>query len=85
MQGEVFVDPAMPNATAAERRSAYIAMAQTLAKIHNVDYRRVGLQKFGRHHGYCSRQVLPYGRNHLLLANLPKLNCLNNGLQRIHA
>lgn len=57
LQGHIFVDPAMPSASPQERHAAYTAMAQTLARIHSVDYRKVGLQSFGRHHGYCSRQV----------------------------
>jgi len=57
-QGEIFVDPAMPSATSGERRAAYTAMAQTLASLHNVNFRTVGLQKFGRQSGYCSRQVM---------------------------
>jgi len=47
----------MPGASEGERRAAYTAMAQTLAALHQVDFRGVGLQEFGRHSGYCSRQV----------------------------
>jgi aminoglycoside phosphotransferase (APT) family kinase protein len=55
----------MPSATAGERQAAYTAMAQTLAALHNVDFRTVGLQKFGRHSGYCSRQVTSFGLSKL--------------------
>jgi hypothetical protein len=47
----------MPGASEGERRAAYTAMAQTLAALHQVDFRSVGLQSYGRHSGYCSRQV----------------------------
>ena len=47
----------MPNSTAQERKQAYTAMAKTLAKLHSVDFTSVELQGFGRHSGYCSRQV----------------------------
>lgn len=59
-QGQIFVDPGMPSAAPAERRAAYLAMAQTLAALHSVDFRAVGLENFGRHSGYCSRQVKAY-------------------------
>ena len=57
VKGTVFVDPAMPSASPQERSAAYRGMAETLAALHNQDYRELGLNSFGRDSGYCSRQV----------------------------
>lgn len=47
----------MPNASPEERRNAYKGMVQTMASLHNQDFKGIGLENFGRHSGYCSRQV----------------------------
>lgn len=36
---------------------AYNSMAETLAKLHDVDVEKVGLATFGNPRGYCQRQV----------------------------
>jgi aminoglycoside phosphotransferase (APT) family kinase protein len=55
--GRVFVDPALPQCAADERAPLYLALAGTLAALHAVDWRGVGLQDFGRPENYLARQV----------------------------
>jgi aminoglycoside phosphotransferase (APT) family kinase protein len=47
--------------TPAERRALSMAVADTLAKLHAVDYNAVGLGDFGRPEGYLERQVRRWG------------------------
>jgi len=43
--------------TAADRRAASADIVDTLAKIHNIDYGRVGLSEFGDPEGFNERQI----------------------------
>ncbi|HEX6030773.1 MAG TPA: phosphotransferase family protein, partial [Tepidiformaceae bacterium] len=40
-----------------DRRAMSIALIDTMAKLHAIDYNAVGLGDFGRPEGYCERQV----------------------------
>lgn len=64
VQGRIFTDPKLPGVHAAERRSIYGAMADTLAALHRVDPREVGLGAFGRLDKYCARQVERWARQY---------------------
>lgn len=58
VDGRVFSDAALPNFTREERAAAYASAADTLAKIHRVDFVSVGLGDYGRSAGgYLVRQV----------------------------
>jgi len=57
IEGRVFRVQTLPYLTPSERRAIYLAMVDTLAKLHNVDYRAVGLEDYGRVGGYLTRQV----------------------------
>jgi aminoglycoside phosphotransferase (APT) family kinase protein len=55
--GRVIHDNALPGLAADERREVYRSMAATLARLHAVDWRKVGLSDYGRHGGYFGRQI----------------------------
>ncbi len=55
--GRVFADAALPGLAPAERRGIYLAMAETMATLHRVDWRAAGLADYGRHGGYFARQI----------------------------
>lgn len=57
VEGRVFRNQTLPSLAPAERRAVYFAMADTLAKLHRVDFRAVGLADYGRVGGYLRRQV----------------------------
>jgi aminoglycoside phosphotransferase (APT) family kinase protein len=58
MQGRVFREPtATQAANAEERRAIFDAMNDTLAKIHKVDWKTLGLENFGKPGNYMARQV----------------------------
>ena len=57
LEGRVFHDAALPGVSPAERTAMYFAMAETLAKLHDVDPGAIGLGDFGRAGNYFERQV----------------------------
>ncbi|WIM09718.1 phosphotransferase [Enhydrobacter sp.] len=57
MPGRIFADPKMPGVSPAERGRIFDSMNDVLARIHNVDYRAVGLGDYGREGQYIPRQI----------------------------
>ncbi|CAN7345259.1 phosphotransferase family protein [Mesorhizobium sp. LjRoot246] len=58
LDGRIFWDPALPEASGNEERAAiYDAMNDTLAALHDVDVEAVGLGDFGRPGNYFERQL----------------------------
>lgn len=57
VEGRVIRDFSLPGMTPAERSAHYDAMNDTMAHLHNVDFRKVGLEDYGRVGGYMARQV----------------------------
>lgn len=57
LPGRIFRDATLPDLTPAERAAVYDDLNATLAKLHQVDFRAVGLEDFGKAGGYFERQV----------------------------
>lgn len=57
VEGRVFEDPLLEACDPAERRPIYLALMDTLARLHKVDWQAVGLGDFGRTDAYVARQV----------------------------
>jgi aminoglycoside phosphotransferase (APT) family kinase protein len=57
VEGRVFADNALPGMEPAERRAIYLAMAETMAQLHRVDWRAAGLADFGREGLFFQRQL----------------------------
>jgi aminoglycoside phosphotransferase (APT) family kinase protein len=55
--GRMFHDSALSGAAPGERRAMYFAAAETLARLHDVDWEAVGLDGFGRPGNYFARQI----------------------------
>ncbi len=55
--GRIFFKPELPELSNGERKAAYRAFAETLATLHEVDFRAIGLADYGRTEGYAARQV----------------------------
>ncbi|XP_062594298.1 acyl-CoA dehydrogenase family member 10-like isoform X4 [Saccostrea cucullata] len=56
-KGRIFKDLDLPGMTNQERRDIYIAMADTLCKIHRVDISKAGLDDYGKKGGYLRRNL----------------------------
>lgn len=57
LDGRIFEDFSMPGISAEERTKLWRAAVETLAKFHKVDFRKVGLERFGKHQGFYNRQI----------------------------
>ncbi len=57
VEGRVFTDNSLPAMAPAERHAIYLAMADTLAALHAVDWRAAGLADFGKPGDYFARQL----------------------------
>ena len=77
LEGRVFHDAALPGVSPAERTAMYFAMAETLAKLHDVDPGAIGLGDFGRAGNYFERQVRRWSSQYQLARwrELPDLDC----------
>ena len=57
VQGRVFADNALPGLEPSERRAIYLAMAETMAQLHQVDWHAAGLGDFGKPGQFFQRQL----------------------------
>jgi aminoglycoside phosphotransferase (APT) family kinase protein len=64
VDGRVFTDPGLVELSAPERSAIYDAMNDTLAKLHKVDWRGVGLGDFGRPENYVARQIARWSKQY---------------------
>lgn len=62
--GDIFRTPSLPNCSANQRKAIYDAMVTTLARLHDVDWRSLGLSDFGHHTNYLRRQVSTWGKQY---------------------
>jgi aminoglycoside phosphotransferase (APT) family kinase protein len=62
LTGRVLPDYALPEVPAVERRAYLLAMAETLAQLHAVDWNALGLGDYGRPGNFFERQVARWTR-----------------------
>jgi aminoglycoside phosphotransferase (APT) family kinase protein len=64
VEGRVFSDNALPDVSKEERGAIYAAMADMMAKLHDVDIVAANLSDFGRDGNYFDRQITTWNRQH---------------------
>lgn len=57
LDGRIFEDPVIPNVLPDHRRAIWADAVRTIAKLHRIDPRSVGLENFGKSTGFYNRQV----------------------------
>ena len=57
LDGDLFWDPMIPSMTNRDRTEIYKNKNKTLAKLHSVDYKKIGLEDYGKPGNYVARQV----------------------------
>lgn len=57
LDGRIFEDPIIPSVLPDHRRAIWADAVRTLAKLHRIDPRSVGLENFGKPSGFYTRQV----------------------------
>jgi aminoglycoside phosphotransferase (APT) family kinase protein len=65
VDGRILADTALRDEPPAERTPIYRELAETLARLHRVDYAAVGLADFGRPDNYVGRQIDRWTRQYL--------------------
>ncbi len=64
VEGRVFRNYELPHMEPAQRRVIYHAMLDMLADLHQIDFRAVGLEDYGRIGGYMTRQLNRWSRQY---------------------
>jgi aminoglycoside phosphotransferase (APT) family kinase protein len=57
LEGRIFRDPQLPDASPAERAAIYDNMNDVMARLHKVDFAAIGLSDYGKPGNYFERQV----------------------------
>lgn len=60
--GRQFWEPTLPDLANHERRAIFAGMADALARLHKVDYAKIGLADYGKPGSYFSRQIARWTR-----------------------
>ncbi len=78
VEGRIFWEGLLPDSNPAERRAIYDAMNETLARLHTVDYKSIGLEDFGRPGNYFARQISRWTKQYQLseTQDIPSMNKL---------
>jgi len=66
VDGRTIWNGAMPDAAPDERRATYVAMIETLARLHSTPVAEAGLEDFGKPGNYFGRQVERWTRQYKL-------------------
>jgi aminoglycoside phosphotransferase (APT) family kinase protein len=64
VEGRIFWDASLAQVDSTLRPGYFDAMNATLAQLHSVDYRRIGLGDFGRPDNYLHRQVARWSKQY---------------------
>src|SRR6185503_5509052 len=57
VEGRIYWGPLLPDQTPEQRRAIYNAMSETFARLHNLDWRALGLEDYGKPGNYVARQI----------------------------
>lgn len=71
IDGRVLWDQGLAGMSPGQRRAIYLAMNQTLARLHQVDPLQVGLGDFGKPGNYFSRQISRWSKQYLISETEP--------------
>ena len=64
LDGDLFWDPMIPSMTNTDRTEIYKNKNKTLAKLHSVDYKKIGLEDYGKPGNYVARQVSRWSKQY---------------------
>jgi aminoglycoside phosphotransferase (APT) family kinase protein len=64
LDGIVFWDPMIPSISKEDRIKVYQNKNKTLAALHSVDYKKIGLENYGKPNNYVARQIDRWSRQY---------------------
>ena len=84
VEGRVIWEPLMPGYEPEQRRQTYSAMNGTLARLHTVDYAKIGLEDFGKPGNYFARQISRWSKQYVAseTETIPEMNRLMDWLPK---
>jgi aminoglycoside phosphotransferase (APT) family kinase protein len=62
LDGRMFENPSFPGVSASDRREMWHDAVRTVAKLHRIDPKDVGLETFGKPTGFYNRQIKTFRR-----------------------
>ncbi len=65
VEGRIYWEPEIPGIDRDERTAIYDAMNETIAALHNVDYKALGMEDFGRPGNYFARQISRWSKQYV--------------------
>ena len=79
VDGRILIDPSMPDRTPTERAAIFDSMNDVLARLHKVDFGKVGLGDYGRSGNYIARQVARWSKQYaeLKTEDIPAMDRLS--------
>jgi aminoglycoside phosphotransferase (APT) family kinase protein len=66
VEGRIYWGPLLPDCSPKERAAIYDAMNETLARLHILDYEKLGLSDFGKPGNYIARQISRWTKQYKL-------------------
>lgn len=64
LHGRILRNPLLPGMEPAERGAVYDAMNEVMSRLHNLDFKGIGLEGFGKPDNYIGRQVALWSRQY---------------------
>jgi aminoglycoside phosphotransferase (APT) family kinase protein len=79
VEGRVLWEMGLPGMAPAERGAIYDSMVSTLAQLQSLDYRKLGLEGFGKPTDYFARQITRWGKTYVVseTEKIPTMDRLN--------
>ncbi|NCX74838.1 MAG: phosphotransferase family protein, partial [Proteobacteria bacterium] len=65
LDGDIYWDHMLPSLSKEQRIKVYQSKNKTLAALHSVDYKKVGLEDYGKPGNYVARQVSRWSKQYL--------------------
>jgi aminoglycoside phosphotransferase (APT) family kinase protein len=66
VEGRIYWGPMLPDQTPKQRHAIYDAMNETFARLHNLDWRALGLEDYGKPGNYVARQISRWTKQYKL-------------------
>jgi aminoglycoside phosphotransferase (APT) family kinase protein len=66
VEGRILWDGTLPDCTIPQRGAIYKSKIETLAALHNTDYKAIGLEDFGKAGSYFARQISRWSKQYQL-------------------
>jgi aminoglycoside phosphotransferase (APT) family kinase protein len=84
VEGRVLWEPHLPDLSTAERYAIYDSLCDVLARLHSLDYKKLGLGDYGRPGNYFARQISRWSKQYYASTDEPlrEMDALNDWLPR---